>query len=71
MGGLIAILAKSVTSVGIKLFMTLASDRMIEWMFFKVAKAIVSSTKTTQDDDWYNKLYQEYKGGAPVDHVIK
>ena len=71
MSGLIAVLMKSITSVGIKLFMTFASEKMIEWMFFKIARSIVQSTKTTQDDEWFNKLYVEYKGGQPVDHVIK
>lgn len=71
MGGLISILIKSLTSFGIKLFMTLASEKMIEWMFFKIARAIVKSTKTTQDDEWFNKLYTEYKNGQPVDHVNK
>lgn len=74
MSGLIAVLFKSLTNVGIKLFMTFASERMIEWMFFKVAQAIADSTKTKKDDEWVNKIRNEYKGideptEEPLDHV--
>ena len=48
---MMAILLKALATFGTKLFMSFATEQMIEWLFFHVAQKIVESTKTPQDDE--------------------
>ena len=57
---MIAILLKALATLGTKLFMSFATDAMIEWLFFHVAQKVVESTKTTQDDEFIKKLEEIY-----------
>ena len=44
-----------------RLLVTLASEQMIAWAFFKVAEGVVKSTKTTKDDEWLEKVREVYQ----------
>lgn len=52
-GGLKAVLGKILVS--------LLTEGMLEWMFWKVAKLIVASTKTEHDDEFLAKLEEVYR----------
>lgn len=47
-------------SFGIKLLWSLISEKMVEWMFFKVAQMVVDHTKTPHDDEWLEKIKESY-----------
>ncbi|ANY29513.1 hypothetical protein BOX07_gp02 [Pseudoalteromonas phage PH1] len=57
---MLKILLKGLGVVATKMFATFASEVMLEWLLFKVAEALVKSTKTTKDDEWLNKFKEEY-----------
>ena len=57
---MIAILLKTLAVFGTKLFMSFATEPMIEQLFFHVAQKVVESTKTTQDDEFLKKLEDIY-----------
>ena len=57
---MIAILLKELATLGTKLFMSFATEPMIEWLFFHVAQKVVESTKTTQEDEFLRKLEYIY-----------
>ena len=44
-----------------KVLIASCSESMLKWTLFKVAEAIVKSTKTPHDDEWLEKLKKEYK----------
>lgn len=44
-----------------KLLMTLIGEKMLEWALFKIAEQIVASTATKHDDEWFNKIKEEYE----------
>jgi alpha-D-ribose 1-methylphosphonate 5-triphosphate synthase subunit PhnH len=56
-----AILLKALMSVGTKLFMSMATQEMIEWLLFHVGERLVKSTKTTVDDEFLAELESIYK----------
>ncbi|UIW10595.1 hypothetical protein PQC38_gp119 [Aeromonas phage BUCT695] len=56
-----ALLMKGLTMFFTNLMITLVGEAMIQWVFFKVAHWIASKTKTTVDDEFVDKLEQEYK----------
>lgn len=58
---MIGILAKGVQAVGVRVLTSLLSEKMLEWVFWKVAKLIVVSTKTEHDDEFLAKLEEVYK----------
>lgn len=57
---MIAILLKVLVTIGTKLLIAMGSEKMIEWAFFKIANAIVTTTKTPHDDEWLAKLTEAY-----------
>ena len=58
---MIGLFVKGGTAILTKLIISLASERMIEWSFFKVAEAVTKSTATPHDDEWLSKLREEYQ----------
>ena len=60
MSMLLGLFTKGVTIFLTKLLTSLASEKMIEWAFFKVAESVVKSTNTPQDDAWLGKIKEIY-----------
>lgn len=60
---MIEIIMKAVMSFGTRLFMSVATEKMIEWAFFKVAEEIVKKTETPHDDEWFAKVKEVYESG--------
>jgi hypothetical protein len=58
---MIAILIKTLMSLGTRLLVSLASEQLIEWAFFKICDAVVKSTKTPHDDEWFQKIKETYE----------
>lgn len=61
MGFVIGLVVKGLTAFLTRLLVTLASEQMIAWAFFKVAESAVKSTKTTKDDEWLEKVREVYQ----------
>ena len=57
---IIGLFTKGATLFLTKLLTSLASEKMIEWAFFKVAESVVKSTNTPQDDAWLDKIKEVY-----------
>lgn len=55
------LVVKGLTAFLTRLLVTLASEQMIAWAFFKVAESVVKSTKTTKDDEWLEKVREVYQ----------
>lgn len=58
---MIGLLTSGVKSIGARVLVSLLSEKMLEWMFWRVARLIVASTKTEQDDEFLAKLEEVYK----------
>ena len=52
----VTVLIKFVTNV----IMSIASEKMLEFMFFKLAEKLASKTATTVDDEWVKALRESY-----------
>ena len=61
MSFVIGLVVKGLTAFLTRLLVTLASEQMIAWAFFKVAESVVKSTKTTKDDQWLEKVREVYQ----------
>lgn len=63
---MVKILIKGLTEVLSKVVLSLFTEKMLEWMLWKVARLIVESTKTPHDDAFLDKLEGVYneKGAA-------
>lgn len=49
------------TALGQKLLWdVLLNKRVLEWAFWWIVKRLVSSTSTPYDDEWYEKIKEEY-----------
>ena len=57
----IGLIVKGLTAFLTRLLVTLASEQMIAWAFFKVAESVVKSTKTAKDDEWLEKVREVYQ----------
>lgn len=57
----IGLVVRGATAFLTRLLVTLASEQMIAWAFFKVAESVVKSTKTTKDDEWLEKVREVYQ----------
>jgi hypothetical protein len=57
----IGLIVKGLTAFLTRLLVTLASEQMIAWAFFKVAEGVVKSTKTAKDDEWLEKVREVYQ----------
>ena len=55
------LVVKGLTAFLTRLLVTLASEQMIAWAFFRVAESVVKSTKTTKDDEWLKKVREVYQ----------
>lgn len=51
---------KGVLSFGFKLLTSIASEKVIEWSFFKLAESVSKSTATVHDDEWVSKVKEVY-----------
>ena len=60
---MIHVLFKAATSVVMKVIMSMAGEKFIEWLFFYVAEQIVKSTKTKHDDEFYAQITKAYRKG--------
>ncbi len=54
------ILLQALIASATKLFMSFATQEMMEWLLFYIADKLVKSTKTTVDDEFYAKLKSIY-----------
>ena len=54
-------LLKGAMAIGTKLFMALASEKLIEWLLFYVGHQVVLSTKTKHDDEFYRQIKAAYE----------
>lgn len=61
MGFVVGLVVKGLTAFLTRLLVTLASEQMIAWAFFKVAESVVKSTKTAKDDEWLEKVREVYQ----------
>ena len=43
-----------------KIFLKIVSEKFFEWLFFWSAKSLVSSTKSTKDDEFLAKVEEIY-----------
>lgn len=57
---IVSLLLKGLMGFGAKLLATMASEKMIEWAFFKIADSVASSTQTTHDDAWVAQVKELY-----------
>ncbi|MGL5729141.1 MAG: hypothetical protein ACRCYD_14975 [Plesiomonas sp.] len=58
---IVGMFTKGATLFLTNLLTSLASEKMIEWAFFKVAESVVKSTATPQDDEWLKKIKEMYE----------
>lgn len=66
MGAIGSAILKGFTAFLTKLFMSFASEKLIEWLFFYLAKCIVKSSKTPHDDKLLEQVEKAYKEGNHV-----
>jgi hypothetical protein len=57
----IGLIVRGLTAFLTRLLVSLASEQMIAWVFFRVADAVVKSTATDKDDQWLEKLREVYQ----------
>lgn len=55
------LLVSGIKMLGTRVILSLLSEKMLEWCFWKVAKLVVQSTKTPHDDEFLEKLEEVYK----------
>ena len=60
---MIGVLVKSLMKVATKVFMTVASAKLMEWLLFYVAEQIVKTTKTKHDDKFFLEIRKAYHNG--------
>lgn len=58
---MIGLLAGGVKAIGTRILVSLLSEQVLEWLFWRVAKLIVASTKTEHDDEFLAKLEEVYR----------
>ncbi len=58
---MLAVLTQALVSVSLRMFQTIATEVMVEWLVLKVGKIVVKSTKNTLDDEFYDKLVELLK----------
>ena len=67
MGTLLTVFGKAATAFFLKMVMSLATEKFMQWLFFYVVEQIVKSTKTDKDDLFLAKikeLYNDYDGSS-------
>jgi len=63
-----AVILKGLMSVLTRLFMSMASEKVIEWLLFYLAEKIVESTKTPHDNEFLGEIKKAYKFGKKKDN---
>lgn len=58
---IVGLVVKGATAFLTRLLVSLASEQMIAWAFFKVAESVVKSTATAKDDEWLEKVREIYQ----------
>ena len=58
---MVNLLVSGLKSIGVRVITSLLTEKMLEWVFWKVARLIVASTKTPHDDEFLEKLEEAYK----------
>lgn len=57
---MIQVLIKALTALGMKLLATLATEKLLEWAFFKLADVLVKRTDTKHDDEFLEEVKKAY-----------
>ena len=71
MPAILSTLGKVTVAFLIKLIMSLATERFIAWLFFYIGEQVVKSTKTEQDDVFFEKIKEAYNGSTSSKSSIK
>ncbi len=50
---MITVLLKALSAILLKLIAAMATESLLEWLFFKVAQVIFYSTKTNHDNEFF------------------
>lgn len=58
---MISILIKALGTIVTRLLASMATEKMLEYVLFKVAHILVKKTNTIHDDEFLNKLEAMYK----------
>lgn len=58
---IVGLVVRGLTAFLTRLLVSLASEQMIAWAFFRVAESVVKSTKTAKDDEWLEKVREVYQ----------
>ena len=61
MPALLTGLAKGALTVLIKFVTAAASEQLMKWLFFRVAEEIVKRTDTPHDDEFLEKVKEQYE----------
>lgn len=61
---MIHVLLKALMSILTRIFMAAASEKMIEWLLFRIADEVVKSTKTPHDDEFLKEIKAAYNKKA-------
>ena len=60
MSAMVTALLKALGVIITRLFAAMATEALLEWLLFKVAKLIVDSTETKHDDEFLRELKKSY-----------
>lgn len=60
---MVSILLAALKKIITKLALTVASEKLLEWLLFYAAALIVESTKTTKDDKLLEQIKKAYYEG--------
>ena len=71
MPAILSTLGKVTVAFLIKLIMSLATEKFIAWLFFYIGEQVVKSTKTEQDDVFFEKIKEAYNGSTSSKSSIK
>jgi hypothetical protein len=55
------ILKTSIIAVLKSMLLTVLTKKMIEYTLFASARAMVASSKTTKDDEWFKRFEEQYE----------
>ncbi len=58
---MVSILIKGLITVGTKLLLSMGSEAMVKWVFFKVAQTVVDTSKTNHDNQFLDELKKSYE----------
>lgn len=61
-----SILFIALASIAKKLLLTVTTETFLKWGFFFFGEMLVKSTKTTKDDEFFNKLKEAYNENSKL-----